>query len=118
MVIDRSEARDTPDEPVAVCRGRPIVGTRIAETILAGGQRDRIHRFHEGKQRRGLLRPLVSILWRIRAMTQTCGLLSHPITLDYENTLMLATEQHELGFGGTGSGSRRNKPLSREPRFC
>jgi hypothetical protein len=39
-------------------------------------------------------------------MTQTSGSLSHPIALDYENTLVLAiaAEQRELGFGCTGSG--------------
>jgi len=39
-----------------------------------------------------LLRPLVSNLWRVLAMTPTSGSLSHPITLDYENTLVLAIE--------------------------
>src|SRR5260370_30993862 len=49
-VIDRSEARDTPDEPVAVCAGRPIVwnsrrgnhlGQRSCATAYKGRTYDR-----------------------------------------------------------------------------
>jgi hypothetical protein len=49
-VIDRSEARDTPDQPVAVCAGRPIVwnsrrgnhlGQRSCATAYTGRTYDR-----------------------------------------------------------------------------
>jgi hypothetical protein len=49
-VIDRSEARNTPDEPVAVCAGRPIVwnsrrgnhlGQRLCATAYTGRTNDR-----------------------------------------------------------------------------
>ena len=38
------------------------------------------------------MRPLVSNLWRVQAMTQSSDSISDPIALNYENTLVLAIE--------------------------
>ena len=37
-MIDRSETRDTPRDPVALINAAPLIGTRAAKTILASGQ--------------------------------------------------------------------------------